>query len=502
MNGISNAPGKSKPALPELTLRDIAAPFFRHRKLVLWVFGVVFCASLSFAWLWASRYYVAKMQVVVAQDRSDPAVTAAQSAAVNNNRVVTPDQVSSEMSLLQGEDMLRQVAKTCKLDQAWSASDILLPSDPELRAAMKQEKAAQRLAKALKVESATTSDVIDVRYGKLGDPETPACVLQNLEKLYLQKHVALRRPAGSTDVFAEETENYKHALSNAELKLAKFDREEGVAVPDLVRTNLAQQVALSKAALYQAQQIIAADQQRIRDLSQQMATTPARSSTLEVSNSSSLLLQQLQATLLAAEVKKTQLLTKYEPSYPLVLEVDQEIAQTKAAISNAETTRYVNQTTDRDPTYEYLRQDRAKTEADLASQQATAAALNKTLAGMNADLISLDEKSIKQAALLRDAKATESTYLLYLSKRDQERTSDALDLRKIANVAIAVPASVPLLPAYSPLFVSFVGLILAVFLSIASAFAAEFFDSSFRTPSEVTDVLKIPVLAALPRRAA
>ena len=91
-----------------------------------------------------------------------------------------------------------------------------------------------------------------------------------------------------------------------------------------------------------------------------------------MTNPSTDLLQNLQAALLAAQVKRTQLLLKYEPTYPLVQEMDQEIAQTKSAIDAAQKSAYLTQTTDRDPTYELLREDLAKTAADLASQRATA----------------------------------------------------------------------------------------------------------------------------------
>jgi hypothetical protein len=40
----------------------------------------------------------------------------------------------------------------------------------------------------------------------------------------------------------------------------------------------------------------------------------------------------------------------------------------------------------------------------------------------------------------------EDSYLLYVSKREEERASDALDQKRIANVAIAVPPAIPTLP--------------------------------------------------------
>jgi uncharacterized protein involved in exopolysaccharide biosynthesis len=186
----------------------------------------------------------------------------------------------------------------------------------------------------------------------------------------------------------------------------------------------------------------------------------------------------------------------------LVKEVEQEIAQTKEAIVGAEEAKYVNKTTDRDATFEYLRQDQARTEADLASEEATAAALVNTIRSMQSEMVSLDVKAVRQGELLREAKANESNYLLYLNKREQERTSDALDQKRIANVAIAVPAFVPALPAHNPFKIVALGLFFAVMGGIACGYLAELMDASFRTPDEVAEVLNISVVTSVPRQAA
>jgi uncharacterized protein involved in exopolysaccharide biosynthesis len=214
------------------------------------------------------------------------------------------------------------------------------------------------------------------------------------------------------------------------------------------------------------------------------------------------LLQELQNNLLVAQLKRTQLVAKYDPSYPLVQEADQEIAATEAAITKAQDTKYLVQTTDRDPTHEFLREDMAKTQTDLASQRATAAAIAQTIDRMNLQMVNFDAKAVKQAALLREAKVDEGNYLLYASKREQERTSDALDEKRIADVAIAVPPVVPVLPAYGPFLVIFVGFVASLLVSVSSAFVADYLDPSFRTPKDVIEALNIPVLASVPRKAA
>jgi uncharacterized protein involved in exopolysaccharide biosynthesis len=504
MNKSNSRSQHPEEGFPDLSLREILTPVFRHKRLVITVFLSVIVLSILAAWFWASNYYVSTMQVLVQEDRSDPAITTGQNAAVQTGKPITADQITSEIALLQGRDMLHAVVVNCGLaeNKLWSPSDLFLPLDPARRKAAKEERATTGLAKALNVEAEKTSHVIDVKYGAIGEPETPACVLNNLSKLYLEKHLQLRRPTGSTQFFAEQTERYKDALANDEAHLASFSRDEGVAAPDVIRTNMAQQVAISEANLLQAHQAISADQQRIRDIAAQLGKTPSRTLTERTTNAANVLTDKLKAELLDAQLKRTQLLLKYEPTYPLVQEADKEIQETEEAIANAEKTKYVNETTDRDTTFEFLREDLAKTQADLASQQATAVALTKGIQGMKFQMVDLDAKAVKQAALVRTAKADEANYLLYLDKREQERSADVLDLRRITDVAIAVPPVVPSLPAHSPLLILCIGLFVAVIFAVAAGSVAEYFDPSFRTPTEVAETLGIPVIASVPKRAA
>jgi uncharacterized protein involved in exopolysaccharide biosynthesis len=104
--------------------------------------------------------------------------------------------------------------------------------------------------------------------------------------------------------------------------------------------------------------------------------------------------------------------------------------------------------------------------------------------------------------LIRDAKANEDNYLLYLSKREQERTADALDKTRIANVAIAVPPAIPVLPVYSFPLVVLAALCLSFILSVGTAYAVDYCDTTLHTPAQVIDTLGIPVVVAMSKKTA
>jgi polysaccharide biosynthesis protein PslE len=482
----------------DITLRDLVAPLFRRKRPMIGAF-VAFTILASLAAYVLSSSYKVKMEFLVDRERVDPTVTAQTTTGGPTSQLpLTEEEINSEAEILVSPDVLKQVVLANNLQERERHSitgKIVNPQNEEWYVS----RAVEHLGKELSIEVVKKTNMIGVTY-KSTDPKTAYGVMDKLANLYMQKHLTVHRPSGSFEFFSKETDRSKEALAKSETALAEFGSTEGVVAPEVQRTNLAQLSMNTLGSLHNAQQAIAAADQRIATDEKQMQATPARSTTQQVSNSADVLLQQLQQNLLAAQVKRTQLIMKYDANYPLVKEADKEIAQTEAAIEDAKKVQYVNQTTDRDPTFEFLREDVARAKTELASQRATEAALKQSLKEVQIEMVNLDKKALKQQDLLREAKADESNYLLYLAKREQERTSDALDEKRIGNVSIAVPPVFPLLPATSPFLIMAVGLFVAFFMSVGLAFVLDYFDSSFRTPAEVLETLRIPVLGAVPKQ--
>jgi len=407
------------------------------------------------------------------------------------------------VELLKSRDVLEKVVLANGLQDAqgaWSSFERLITpwQSKEDRIAH----AEKRLAKKIQTTVTTKTNVIEVAYSS-PDPQLAFGVLKTLGDYYSAKHVAVHRPSGSYELFAQEAQKYRDELKDAEAKLRNFGTQNGgAAAPEEQRTNLAVQVGTSVGLLHLAEQSLAADEERIRSDKEQMKMIPERSVTTRSAAVSDKAIGDMNATLLAATVKRTQLAMKYAPDYPLVKEADQEIAEAKAAIARAEETKYVSEATDRDPTFELLREDIARTQADLAGQRASVIATKRSIESIQKQMGALDQFSISHDDLLREAKAAESNYLLYLSKREQERTADALDATRIANVAIAVPPAIPVLPVFSWSMLVLIALGTSLIGSIGTAYAVDYLDSSFHVPEQVVDTLGIPVVIAVSKKAA
>lgn len=486
--------------MADLSVRDFVMPVFRRKRLLILTFVSVLGAVILLA-LVSGPSYSSRMEILVNRERLDPLVsTEATTQIMTADNPVTPEEINSEVELLSSRDVLEQVVLANGLEKprGFSLVDLLRPRQTkEDRIA----RAVKNLAKKLSIENIKNSNLIEITY-KSPDPQLSYGVLKSLGDLYVAKHVAVHRPAGSYEFFAEETQKYHDELENAEKKLREFGLQNAVAAPDEQRTDLSTQVADSVGLVHLAEQSIAADEERIKDDRQQMTATPQRLTTLRASEANEKLISDSRAALLAAQNKRTQLALKYDDDYPLVREVDQEIADDKAAVAQAEGQRYVSETTNYDPTYELLREDVAKSEADLSAQRATLTATKRSVQNIRGEMVKLDQLSLSQQDLQREAKAAETNYLLYLAKREQERTSNALDVTRIANVAIAVPPSIPALPVFSWPMIVLIGLGSATVLGLGAAYTADYLDPSFQTPSQVIEILGITVVAAIPEKTA
>jgi len=477
--------------------RDLVAPLFRRQRILAITFLSIVAIIVLASFVWPAPYK-AQMSILVNHERLDPIISTESSnqTPIYGNNEVSLEEINSEAELLKSRDVLEKVVQASGLAKPHGVSlfDWIRPrqtDDDRLARAVRQ------LAKDLKIEIGSNSNIIYISYSS-HDPTLCYSVLSNLGRFYLEKHMTVHRPPGSFEFFSEETTRYQRELAESEQRLRDFAVKRGGAAPNVVQADLAQQLSASIGQLHGVQELIATDQQRIRSDEQQLSVTPQRSPTLQASSPPDKLLDDLNAALLAAQAKRTQLSIKYDAGYPLVQEADAEVAQAKSAITKAEQMKYVTDTTDRDPTFELLREDLAKSRTDLAGQLADLAATKRSITSLQAQLVDLDQAALTEDDLRRNEKADEGNYLLYLSKREQARTSEALDKTRIANVAIAVPPSLPVLPVYGISLVIIVALGAGMTLGIGAAYGADFLDPTFHTPSQVLSALDIPVVISLP----
>lgn len=476
---------------------DFLGMLSRQRLVAIAAFVLV-CGGMVLFGLIYTDHYEARMEILVEQAqlrRADPVMTSQANAQPIVNPQSTRDEtINSEIAILTSQDVLRQVVETCGLDAKGSSWNHFFhrPTQEE-----KTAKAINRLASKLRVEVLKMSDVIAVSY-RSDDPQLASKVLKMVGDVYLYEHALAHHPPGEFEFFEKETDKARARLDQAEANLVEFTRGGGVASGEIQLGGALRRLDDAQALQGEIRTEIASASRRIAALEEELKWIPSRQTTQLKSLDNGALLQQLKSSLLSLRLKRTELLTKYQPTFPLVVEVEQQIKQTEDALADAERSQVQEKTTDRDPNYELVRQDLTRSRSELVGLQARSAALGSLVAMYQDKARWLQQQGLRQADLNRNAKAAEDDYLLLLHKQEEARISDELDKRRIFNVSIVQTPFVPAVPVHSAGSYLVYSALLGLLCAFLAAGAADRLDPSVRTPDEAELIMGAPILVALP----
>ncbi|SPF43894.1 hypothetical protein SBA1_500045 [Candidatus Sulfotelmatobacter kueseliae] len=488
-------------ATSHFTLRDLLLVVFRHKRWVNLCFFGLLTGTMLAALFVIPLYYKSMVIFLVERERGNPVVTPEQiSQTVNENQAITEQDVNSEIGLLQADAVLRQVVISSGLDKRKTLigsvmENLFGPTDPQKRI----ERAMKKLSSDLKIEPEKKSSLIDVSY-KSKDPQLATLVLRSLTDAYMREHFAAHTAPGQVPFFEQEVQRYKKELDDAEAAAKQFSEQENGVAPQVDRDITLQRLGDFNLTLQQARADMAEAGERVRTLEKEAGVTPERLTTSLRNSDDAPVLQGLKNTLMNLEIKRTELLTKYQPTYPLVQEVDKQIAETQSSIATEESQPIKEQTTDVNPTYAWVDEELAKAKAQYSGLQARVEAQQAMVAKYEAKIHDLERKQLTHQDVQRALKASEQNYLLNLQKLEQAKMTDALDTTRIANVSVVQPASSPMLPWNPRGLMALIGVLLSIMLTGGGLYVRERRDPSFRTPAEVAADLDVPLLAAVPHR--
>jgi uncharacterized protein involved in exopolysaccharide biosynthesis len=473
------------------TRRDVVAVLFRRRRVFIVSFALVFLAAVLYAFFLPS--YQSQMKILVRRGRLDPPMAAQPTAASEYSRYdVTEEELNSEVELLKNNDILRRVVLANRLEQQerrwWRQNN-------EVQIA----RAVRRLASSLDVQPVRKTRLISVRY-QSSDPRNAAKVLRSLADFYSEKHLEVHRPSGESAFFEQQTGKYQVELALAEDRLLGMIDAAGIVAAAQERDMALQKLSEADARSREIPLAIQETERRILELEAQLAALPERTTTEIRTADNPLLLEKLKSQLLTLNLKRTELLTKFQPNYRIVQEVDQQIADTKAAIATEVLAPVREETTAKNASYEWAKSELEKSRVELGGLRAREQAAHGLVSVYRDRAHELGRTSIEQQRLLRNVKVAEESYLLYRRKREEARIGDALDERGIINVATIEEPRTPALPQKSFLSIAFLGFVTAIVLSTGAAFGADYAHPGFRTPAEVAGLLGTPVLASLPEQ--
>jgi uncharacterized protein involved in exopolysaccharide biosynthesis len=473
-----------------MVLRDLTTALFRWKWMVFGCFFIIAAITTAVALLLPNQYE-SRMKILVKNSRADVVITPERTNSTYNANDVTETEINSEIELLNSKDLLEQVVRqsgTAVESSSWLSDSSVPPV----------ERSVRQLEKDLSIKPVTKANIIEVSY-TAKSPDVAATVLQNLSSLYLEKHLRLHRPPGTTEFFQSQANQYGEQLREAEAKLAAFRQQTNFVSLDQEKQLNLQKMADAQSRYLEAGAAVNEATERIGRLQQQLGTLAPRVTTLSRTMPNQYSVERLSTMLAELQNRRTQLLTKFQPDDRLVKEVDQQIHDTTSALDKATKFTAIEQASDLNPLRQTLEAELARARLEQIGQQARHIDIAKQVAEYKGALARLEHATTENTDLERQVKETEGNYQLYAKKREEARIADALDQQKITNVSIAEAPTVQRLPVKPnrPLTLA-LGLLLAAFVSVGSAIGAEYLRDTVHNAHELESLTSVPVIATVP----
>ena len=408
----------------------------RWRWIGLWTAGFVLLAGV--VTLLIPKKYGSEVQFLVKNARQELTLTPERSAVPVTEQELTEADVNSEMELLLSHDLLMDVVRDSALYRPYMKRGQQSPTAEDL------ELATIRLAKNLKVSAVRKTNVIEAKY-RAHSPEEAAQVMQDLSTRYLQAHLTAHSTPGSVNFFSSEMKSYRDNLYKTEAEASAFEQSSHIFNPDQQRTLLVAQLEDVRARLQNGRADTAEAQARLKTLQSQIAATPGRIPTDERTSANPATVDHLQTALADMENRRISMLMKFRPDDREVVELESEMANTKAELLSAKAEFSSENTTAINIVHQSLEENLEAAQVQLTGLQARSAALAALQSDYLAKLDAFDTQATKLGNLQRDESLAQQSYVLYGQRMEEAQVAHEMDKENFTNVSmIETPMASPL----------------------------------------------------------
>jgi len=471
---------------------------YRHKILLSSLFLLVVGATGAYV-AFAPRQYESTMQIVVQDAREKPLEDADKENGAPNQATtqeLIESRVNSEMELLSASDIM---------DRAAAYREKMLGDETPAPGSRDMAKLVKKLDSRLKLTPVRKTSVLEVSYSDK-DPRLAQQVLAEIQAAYLDKHLRVLRPEGTQLLFENRAKDTNQQLMNTQQQLVAFQlANHVVSIPAETEELTKQLNSLSEdiVAEQTTQATVQAQQKSLHRLMDAGGATAPKVPERVISSSKSTTnfyaTQQISAQLVDLKNKRIQLLTRFVPTDPLVVEVDRQIASTVAEINQLKQDPNVEQDMDINPVWNQLQQQLRGTEVALAGSVARLSSLREHEAAVVARLTQLKSISVENDRLDRQLGELRETEQLYAQKSEHERLEDVLDRDKVGNIAVAMEPTYSVYPVSPKVFTTLVlGFITAIFLCCSVLVLLESNRVTVLTAAELEELSGLEVLSSVP----
>lgn len=466
-----------------VTTRDLLTPAFYYWRSALLVFLIPVIIALGVAAV-AKPIYTAQSRLLILP--GDDYVF--QGTVNNNGPSQTFDRaqiVNAEMEILKARDLQEQAIRQVGLAKVY-------PAFRDDRRGMDQ--ALERFGRDLRIQNVPSSNVIELQL-RHRNAQVSADVLNTLVELYIKRRQTIFERSDAKLV-AEQQADLRDRLNVLEGEISTLSTEnqlgdynqELIAVQTRQTTLTGQLEALD-------QQISAAGGRAGR-LQKDLREAPA-TITLNTDSMRSQQVESLTTALMTVREQRRAAAAKYRDDYPLVAELDRQIAGLEGAIAAApqQQTALVRQGAN--PVYQELGTQLATTRGEAAALAAAREKAAEALETNSTRMSQLIQVGPRYRELLRSRALLEGAYQDIARKGEDAMLEGALAGSQ-ANVRIIQRAEPPTKGKAGRLIVLAAGVLLGTVAALAVIVISAATSQVMVSPGDVETKLDLPILGTVP----
>ncbi len=522
------------------TMRDLLYMLFRHKKKIVFTFIAFSCLTIFYVQD-VTDTYESEARVMIGNYRNPTAVQASDSGGslIAQSRGGLGDFMRSEMAILSGRNVAEsvvdrlgaeyvlkpppglEIAAQADSEASTESSEFITLAIDGVMSTIKgpvnaaieylkleakdltvRERAILTVMKRTEAEPTTIGgSVMSITY-EGQTPEIAQAVLAETVAAYEESNLKSRAGRLSPDYIQGRVAEIRDELQTKEIELQNRRKELNVADLTSERGLRLGQIATLDTQLMESNVEISAleAQLRILELAIEENGGDPTSDGLQIAADPSL--DGLRARLNEFRAEEIDLSARYTDQARPLIEVKEKIAKLVVLLGGeaaAGSAAPVGAGVGRE-NFELATQRRTVV-GDLEATHARVGALKKELAGLRLGVETLNLHERELEGLNREVDALQSQYEQYLSTANTSQIEAELTERKLSNIRIVQPASLPIQSEKSQrkmlIFLMF-GVCMGLGLGAGMALTLDFFDHSLHNNEDVENNVGLPVLAAIP----
>jgi len=462
----------------QATVRDILHILFKHKMKIL---VLVLCIVPTVVKIVNSRpeTYQATTKILVKFGRENiyKYSTDGRTASLFDSSKV--ERMNSQLVILRGHDLIKSVIEKIGVKNIYPF--LLMQrkpeNDPENFKTRAIEKAINIFRNSLVLKVVEKSNIIQISFVHT-NPNTAAKAANTLVDLFLIRHLQLFQQPEQLQFFTKQVDELKVRLRDSERVLELFKKKHNVPAIDEQKSSLLRQISQFKSEIASNSVLINEYEAQLKKLSEQERSGETSERNLDA-------ITNIRNKVTTLKLEEKELLSKYDESNILIVNIRNEIKAAEDLIQEEERT--------------FFKKERLRIQNELDALNSKVAAQQKYLTLFEEEISEIDSLEIKLNELRRKVQINEVNYELYISRMEEARISNEMDAMKLTSISVVDVAVPPLKPRSTNKMVSiFLSVFMSLFFGIGLSFTIEILSHCFNNSYDVKKHLDMKVLASIP----